>query len=134
MKLKSLTYTSRAQLDLGDEDLLAIHESARHFNALNGVTGLLIFDGGRFLQIVEGPEDAVGELVERLRRDTRHSAFEVRDERHVSQRSFPDWAMELVHVGQHGEHARREVTSRLPADASPAVYDLAIRMTQTVAV
>jgi hypothetical protein len=69
-----------------------------------------------------------------LRRDTRHSAFEVRDERHVSQRSFPDWAMELVHVGQHGEHARREVTSRLPADASPAVYDLAIRMTQTVAV
>jgi hypothetical protein len=134
MMLKSLTYTSRAQLDLGDEDLLAIHESARHFNALNGVTGVLIFDGGRFLQIVEGPEDAVGELVERLRRDTRHSAFEVRDERHVSQRSFPDWAMELVRVGQHGEHARREVTSRLPSDASPAVYDLAIRMTQRAAV
>jgi hypothetical protein len=134
MKLKSLTYTSRAQLDLCDEDLLAIHESARHFNALNGVTGLLIFEGGRFLQIVEGPEDAIGELVERLRRDTRHSAFEVRDERQVSERSFPDWAMELVHVGQHGEHARREVSSRLPSDASPAVYELAIRMTQTVAV
>ena len=133
MKLKSLTYTSRAQLDLSDADLLEIHESARHFNILNGVTGLLIFDGGRFLQIVEGAEEAVDELVERLRRDRRHSAFEVSDERYVSQRSFPDWAMELVHVSEHGEPARLAVASRLPLYAPPAVYDLAIRMTQTAA-
>lgn len=128
MKLKSLTYTSRAQLDLEDGDLTEIHEAARHSNALNGVTGLLIFDGARFMQIIEGPDEAIDELVGRLRRDHRHSAFEIRDERSVTERSFPDWTMELVCVRGTGEQARAEVVSRLPADAAPAIRDLASRM------
>jgi hypothetical protein len=127
--LKTVTYTSRAQLDLLDEDLSEIHDKARHFNALNGITGILIYDGVRFLQIVEGPEEAIDELTDRLRLDRRHSAFEVRDERLVVQRSFPAWSMELVRVSEHSGKAVLEVASMLPADTTTAIYELAVRMT-----
>ncbi|MBA3677265.1 MAG: hypothetical protein H0W74_07660 [Sphingosinicella sp.] len=45
VKLKSFAYTSRARLDLADEDVREIHQTARHLNVLDGVTGLLRFDG-----------------------------------------------------------------------------------------
>lgn len=128
MRLKTLTYTSRARLDLGDEELADIHETARHLNALDGVTGLLLFDGARFLQIVEGSDDAVDNLVDRLRMDPRHTAFEVREERYVDQRSFPDWSMELVRVSSGYLKARDEVAAILPEDVAPPVRELVLRM------
>ena len=133
MRLKTLTYTSRARLDLTDEDLGAIHQTARHFNALDGISGLLLFDGSRFLQIVEGSEEAIDNLVERLRRDTRHSAFEVRDERHVDRRSFPDWSMELVRVSSGYSGAREKVVTVLPDAVAAPVRELVLRMTGQLA-
>jgi len=133
LRLKTLTYTSRARLDLGDEDLAAIHQTARHLNALDGISGLLLFDGARFLQIVEGAEDAIDNLVERLRLDPRHSAFEVRDERYVERRSFPDWSMELVRVSAGYGNSKEEVASILPASVAPPVRELVIRMSGQLA-
>ncbi|HYG48971.1 MAG TPA: BLUF domain-containing protein [Allosphingosinicella sp.] len=133
MRLKTLTYTSRARLDLTDEDLGAIHQTARHLNALDGVTGLLLFDGSRFLQIIEGSEDAIDNLVERLRMDRRHSAFEVRDERYVERRSFPDWSMELVRVSTGYKSARDEVATILPAGVAAPVRELVLRMSGAMA-
>jgi Sensors of blue-light using FAD len=133
LRLKTLTYTSRARLDLSDEDLAAIHQTARHFNALDGISGLLLFDGSRFLQIVEGSEDAIDNLVERLRMDPRHSAFEVRDERYVDQRSFPDWSMELVRVNAGYGDAGEEVATILPDAVAAPVRELVIRMTGQLA-
>ena len=65
MKLKSLTYTSLARLDLNGDDLHAIHRSALNLNALDGITGLLVFNGTHFLQIVEGAEPAIDDLMGR---------------------------------------------------------------------
>ena len=126
--MKTLTYTSRARLDVDDRDLADIHSIARNLNALDGVTGLLLYDGSRFLQIVEGAEAAIDNLLERLRRDRRHSALEVRDERFVEQRSFPDWSMELLRVSAGYREARAEIASILPAATAPSVRDLALRM------
>ncbi|HEX9946747.1 MAG TPA: BLUF domain-containing protein [Allosphingosinicella sp.] len=128
MQLKTLTYTSRARLDLRDEDLIDIHQTARHLNALDGVTGLLLFDGSRFLQIIEGGEAAVDNLVERLRMDSRHSAFEVRDERYVDRRSFGDWSMEFVRVSTGYRAAREEVATILPDAMAAPVRELVMRM------
>ena len=128
MRLKSLTYTSRARLDLAEDDLRDIHQTARHLNALDGITGLLLFDGSRFLQIIEGGEAAIDNLVDRLRRDPRHSAFEVRDERLVDGRSFADWSMELLRVSAGYHAARAEVATILPAGVAGPVRDLILRM------
>jgi hypothetical protein len=128
-----LTYTSRARLDLADEDLAAIHQTARHLNVLDGISGILLFDGARFLQIVEGTEDAIDNLVERLRMDPRHSAFEVRDERHVERRSFPDWSMELVRVSPGYGNAKEEIGSLLPDSVAVPVRELVLKMSGQLA-
>jgi hypothetical protein len=131
--LKTLAYTSRARLDLRDEEVAEIGETARHFNALDGISGLLLFDGSRFLQIVEGTEEAIDTLVERLRMDPRHSAFEVRDERFVEQRSFPHWSMEMVRVSAGFRRAKDEVADILPAAVAAPVRELVIRMSGQLA-
>ena len=132
MDLKSLTYTSLARLDLEAEDTEAIHRTARDINALEGITGLLIFNGSHFLQIIEGAPNAIDELVERLRRDPRHSGLEIRDEREVAERNFPEWSMELVRVSGSYFHAKETISHRLPQGVPEAVRDRVIRMTETI--
>jgi len=132
MTLKSLTYTSLASLDLDAEDLEAIHRSAREANALEGITGLLIFNGTHFLQIVEGAPQAIDELVERLRRDPRHNGFEIRDERAIDHRSFADWSMELVRVSASYFEAKDTVTDRLPSEVDAGVRDRVLKMTEAI--
>ena len=121
MKLKSLTYTSFARLDLTADDVGAIHRTAMQLNALEGITGLLIFNGTHFLQMIEGSVDAVDDLLRRLRGDRRHDGIEVRDERFIDQRCFADWAMELVHVKAGYFDAQDQVLARLPDDLSAEV-------------
>ncbi len=132
MTMKSLTYTSLAQLDLAATDLEDIHRTARHANALNGVTGLLIFNGTHFLQVVEGMEEAVDSLVENLRRDPRHTGFEIRDLSFVEERSFPDWSMELVQVEASYFEARESVEDRLPVAMAPQVRERVLSMTRSI--
>ena len=132
MPLKSLTYTSLARLDLEAGDLEAIHRTAREVNALEGITGLLIFNGTHFLQIVEGAPHAIDDLVDRLRRDPRHNGVEVRDERMVERRSFPDWSMELVRVNASYFEAKDAVSERLPDNTASEVRDRVIRMTEAI--
>ncbi len=132
MQLKTLTYVSRASLDITERDLLAILEVAQRRNALEGITGLLIFNGVRFLQIVEGPEEAIDLLVAGLRRDPRHTAFEVQDERFVTARSFPDWSMQLVQVSTAFQEAQREVVGVLPDEIDPAIRALVLANTQSI--
>ena len=132
MELKSLTYTSLARLDLTNADLEAILRTARELNALDGITGLLIFNGTHFLQIIEGAEAAIDDLVARLRRDPRHNGFEIRDERRVEERSFPDWSMELVRVESSVGEARNSVADRLPPTIPAEVRDRVLRMTEAI--
>lgn len=116
MQFKCVTYTSLAALDLGDEQLQAIQEAAQALNGIDGISGILIFNGIHFLQWIEGPPAAIDELVERLRRDERHSGFEIRDERMVDRRFFGDWSMRLIRVPTTFMLARDDVALRLPPD------------------
>ena len=132
MDLTSLTYTSLARLDLQSSDLEEIHRSARELNALDGITGLLVFNGTHFLQIVEGSRDAIEDLLERLRRDPRHSGLEVRDERKIQARSFPDWSMELVRVNAGYFDARDTIADRLPDTVPEEIQLRLFRMTELI--
>jgi len=132
MDLKSLTYTSLASLDLTAGQLEDIHRTARDLNAIDGITGLLVFNGTHFLQVIEGAEQAIDDLVERLRRDRRHSGLEVRDERKVDERAFPDWSMELVLVTGSYFEARSTISDRIPAGVSDTVRDRILQMTESI--
>ena len=56
MNLTSLTYTSLARLDLEAPTSRPSTAAALELNALDGITGLLVFNGTHFLQIIEGAQ------------------------------------------------------------------------------
>ena len=132
MDLTSLTYTSLARLDLQTADLEDIHRSARELNALDGITGLLVFNGTHFLQIVEGAREALDELVQRLRRDTRHTGLEIRDERKLAARSFPGWSMQLVRVKAGYFDAKETLEGWLPDTVPEEIRLRLFRMTELI--
>lgn len=71
-------------------DILA---EARPRNAAAGITGALTVVDGQFVQIIEGEESALDDLVARLVRDHRHRDLRVLDRRKVTTRAFGDWDM-----------------------------------------
>lgn len=132
MQLTSVTYTSLARLEPQSSDLDQIHQVSRSRNAAEGITGLLVFNGTHFLQVVEGSEKAVEDLVDRLRKDSRHSGFEIRDKRKIEKRSFPDWRMELVRVNPSFFHARDAIAEALPDTVPEAIRARLLRMTELI--
>ena len=132
MPLKTLTYTSLARLDLAEGDLLDILAVARDLNALEGISGLLIFNGTHFLQVLEGSPGALDDLLGRLRRDRRHSGLEVREERLIEERSFPDWSMQLIKVKSDYFAARETLMDQLPAGLSDPVRQRILAVTELI--
>ena len=62
MELKVLTYTSWARAGIRADEVESILSSARINNPLDGITGVLIFNGDSFMQILEGGEAAIDGL------------------------------------------------------------------------
>jgi hypothetical protein len=132
MDLISLMYTSVAGPDFQVSDLQAIQCSAKKLNKAAGITGLLVFNGIHFLQILEGKHCATEELLKRLRADPRHSGLEVRDERRISERSFPSWPMEVVQVNGNYFEARDAIGDQLPETVPEIIKLRLLRMTELI--
>ena len=88
-----LLYFSRADSDLGENDVKHILEHAHENNKARGITGLLLHEQGHFLQLLEGPKPEVEQLYHRIAADPRHSAVSLIFTREVTRRDFEDWSM-----------------------------------------
>jgi Sensors of blue-light using FAD len=92
-KLIHLIYASRAVGAVTPADLLKILEKARRTNASLGVTGMLLNVDASFFQVLEGEEDKVTNLYERIGRDKRHGSVIKLVSEPIDQRDFADWTM-----------------------------------------
>ena len=88
-----LVYVSVAQENVSKEDLLGILTKSREANAKAGITGMLLYKDGNFLQALEGDETAVRELYARISRDPRHLGVLPLVEGEREDRCFGDWSM-----------------------------------------
>lgn len=76
-----------------------IVKTARKFNKEHSITGLLVFDGQRFCQYIEGPQRALQALIDRIAVDSRHYQFEPRHQGPLlGSRMFEHWSMAYVLV------------------------------------
>ncbi len=86
-----LTYRSRATSTPSVSELQSLASKARRRNRALGVTGMLLFEDGRFLQTLEGPPEGLEAIWNSVARDQRHSEIEVLSEHVVPARLFSDW-------------------------------------------
>jgi hypothetical protein len=93
-----IIYASRATKALSPEELAAILETARFHNTLDGITGMLLYRRGHFLQVLEGTEERLGALLEKLNRDPRHHQMQTLIDVRVPSRAFGAWSMAFQDV------------------------------------
>jgi hypothetical protein len=88
-----VVYVSSEAIRFTDSDLLDLLTASRNKNYLAGITGLLLFKDGNFMQLLEGPEPAVRAVLGKIKSDSRHRGIRVLMEEEIPERKFSDWSM-----------------------------------------
>jgi hypothetical protein len=98
--LVRLLYASRAVTTVDQDALLAILRKSKANNPALGVTGVLCFSGGIFLQVLEGGRSAVNQLYHRIAADNRHTDVALLCYEEIGERRFAGWSMGQVNVSR----------------------------------
>lgn len=93
-----ISYISTATQPMTQQDLEEILTTSQKNNRRLGITGMLLYMNKTFIQILEGEEQAVNALVEKIKRDSRHTDFHVLQQKTIHQREYADWSMGFKHV------------------------------------
>ncbi len=97
--LVRLLYASRA-VEPTQSAIESILSTARQHNQDQGVTGILVYGGGVFMQALEGGRQVVSDLYGTIQRDARHKDVMLLHYEEILERRFGGWAMGLVDVGR----------------------------------
>ena len=95
--LVRLLYASRV-VDSSSDAISGILSQSRQYNPASGITGILCYGGGIFLQAIEGGRMAVSELYGHIQRDPRHKEVVLLDYEEISERRFGGWTMGTVNL------------------------------------
>ena len=98
--LVRLMYASRAAATVDQDALLAILKKSKVNNNAAGVTGLLCFSGGIFLQVLEGGRLPVSRLYNRIAADPRHTDVVLLSYDEIGERCFAGWSMGQVNLAR----------------------------------
>lgn len=109
-----LVYVSTATPGFDPAEVDAILAVSRKNNAIDRISGLLLFDGRRFMQALEGEPSLVERTYARIRLDPRHRAIVKLSERKIEAREFGDWAMAAQRFSM-GDAGIAETVDRLVA-------------------
>ncbi len=93
MSLICLVYVSLANQSMSDEHLKDMLKKARANNEKHDITGMLLFRDGFFMQALEGEEDLVVTLFNKIAQDSRHRDVMLVYKKPIKERSFSQWTM-----------------------------------------
>jgi hypothetical protein len=89
----SVVYLSEGTRSFSGTDLQEILTKARKNNSKLGISGMLLFKGGNFLQALEGDREKVMTLFDKIAQDPRHKRITTLFKGVSAHRDFPDWSM-----------------------------------------
>lgn len=93
MPLIHLVYVSSATVPFTQPGLLALLEISWRNNESVGISGMLLFRDGNFMQVLEGEEGVVNNAYARISSDPRHGGLITMLKGPITERNFPDWSM-----------------------------------------
>lgn len=126
-ELRALAYISTATHIPSASEIDHLLDRARQRNLSEGVTGMLLYSHGRFMQVIEGPSDGVDRVFEAILADGLHTdVIELLDDA-IRKRDFEGWAMAYRRVdgtvSASDDFAHRLLA--LPGDLDPVHHLLA---------
>ncbi|MET3139989.1 hypothetical protein AAKU61_004373 [Undibacterium sp. GrIS 1.2] len=134
MSLTQLIYISQATRKMSSEDLIGIQKIAKINNEIIDVTGSLFYNGGWFLQVLEGLKDTLKMLYDKIEKDPRHKNSRIIHNEPAKFRTFTRWSMNMTNLDDRQADKYDELvevieaakTDRKIGVASPAVALLKI--------
>ena len=97
--LVRLLYASRA-VDPSPDAIDSILTQSRQYNPVSGITGILCYGGGVFLQAIEGGRVPVNDLYGHIQKDPRHKDVVLLSYEEISERRFGGWTMGQVNLSK----------------------------------
>ena len=102
--MKRLTYISNFSKSLTKKEIENIATISQTNNSREGITGVLLSCNGIFFQILEGDEENIDRLYEKILKDDRHNQILcLKSEFNVTERRFPDWSMEVIALDENND-------------------------------
>ena len=134
MSLHQLVYISQSVRKMSSADLQAIQSVSKTNNEPIEVTGSLFYNGGWFLQVLEGPLPTISKLYSKLERDPRHKNSRMLYNEPAKFRLFSRWSMNMTNLEERQADKYDELvavieaakTERKIGAANPAVTLLKI--------
>lgn len=96
--INQLVYISQAVRKMSSDELLDIQRVAKENNAKIDVTGSLFYNGGWFLQVLEGPAATIDALYAKIEKDPRHKNSRVLYNQSATFRTFMRWSMNMTNL------------------------------------
>lgn len=93
-----VTYLSQASEPLSADGLLGLLNQCHRNNTAKGLTGMLLFGNGTFLQSIEGEATVVDPLIERISKDPRHRDIKIVRRDEITERQYSNWSMGFERV------------------------------------
>ncbi len=106
----TLTYQSRAAVQPSEADLDRLVQRAQQRNRSLGITGMLLYEDGRYLQTLEGPREGLEAVWSAIENDERHDHIEILSQHYVNDRLFSDWDLLFY---RKLEHAPKSMLERI---------------------
>jgi len=113
--LVRLLYASRV-VDPEPTVIESILAQSRQFNPSTGITGILVYGGGIFLQAIEGGREAVSDLYGHIQKDERHKQVVLLHYEEISERRFGGWTMGQVDVARVNTNILLKYSERAELD------------------
>jgi hypothetical protein len=88
-----IIYLSSGIKIFSDEEINDLLKVSRNNNEKNGITGLLLYSDGNFMQILEGEKEAVESTYNKILNDTRHRNIILISKEPIKKRNFKEWKM-----------------------------------------
>jgi hypothetical protein len=114
--LLSIVYASNAVQAFSDDDLITLLDKAKQFNETVNITGILLYKDGNFMQVLEGPDEAVLALYQAIQKDRRHSDVTTLLQNPITEREFSQWSMGFRRLDDLPEELQASYTEFLSKD------------------
>lgn len=131
-ELESIVYVSSAVRLLSLDEVGYLLARARERNGEYGVTGVLLYIGGNFMQYIEGPADSLDVIYKIIRDDKLHTGIILVSRESIKERQFGDWSMAFQtrefegYVGTPTERKLIDKIMELPAE-NPSSAQIVLR-------
>ncbi|MCL1038406.1 BLUF domain-containing protein [Shewanella submarina] len=101
--LAFLIYISREAEGMNSDTLTQLLSKTRVSNKANEITGMLLYQDGCFMQVLEGAKAAICELFEKIAKDSRHEKVDLLILEAAERRYFEEWSMGFCNMARPGD-------------------------------